>query len=54
MLDAQMRAQGIDPTIRGRAIGAHGSLGGVRVKVMPAIGDLLAAGSAAPHGARIA
>jgi len=54
MLDPQMGAQRIDPAVGGRAVGTHGPLGGVGVEVVPAIGHLLAAGAASPHGARIA
>lgn len=54
MLHPQMGAQRIDPAVGGRAVGTHGPLGGVGVKVVPAIGHLLAAGAAPPHGARIA
>jgi len=54
MLDPQMGAQRIDPAVGGRAVGTHGPLGSVGVEVVPAIGHLLAARAASPHGARIA
>lgn len=52
MLHPQVRPQRVDATVRGRTVGADGSLGSVRVEVVPAIGDLLAARPATPHGAR--
>lgn len=46
-----MGPQSINPAVRGRAVGTNGSLGGVRVEVVPAIGDFFAARTAPPHGA---
>lgn len=44
-----MGAQGVDAAVGGRAVGAERALGRVRVEVVPAVGDLLAAGLAAPQ-----
>ncbi|CAH3920344.1 unnamed protein product [Pieris brassicae] len=50
MFETQMRAQGVYTAVGRRAVGAKGPLGSVRVEVMPAVGDLLAARLAPPQG----
>lgn len=48
MFKPQVRAESVDAAVGGRAVGAGRALRGVRVVVVPAVGDLLAARLAAP------
>lgn len=52
VLGAYVGAEGVDPAVRGRAIGAQGPLGRVYVEVVPTVGHLFATGTASPKGGR--
>lgn len=49
VLEPQVGAQGVDAAVGGGTVGAERALGRVGVEVVPAVGDLLAAGLAAPQ-----
>lgn len=49
VLEAQVRAQRVNAAVGGGAVGAQAALRRVRVEVVPAVGDLLAARLAAPQ-----
>lgn len=49
VLESQVRAQRVDAAVGGGAVGAQAALRRVRVEVVPAVGDLLAARLAAPQ-----
>lgn len=49
MLESQVRAQRVNAAVGGGAVGAQAALRRVRVEVVPAVGDFLAARLAAPQ-----
>lgn len=53
VLGAQVGSQSVDTTIGGRTVRTHGTLGGMRVIVVPTICHFLPAWPATPHRARI-
>lgn len=50
MLGPDVRAQGVDAAVGGRAVRAERPLGRVYVEVVPSVGHLLAAGPTSPEG----
>lgn len=54
VLYPQVRPERVDPAVRSRTVRANRPLRGVRVEVVPSVGDLLATGAAPPGRAGLA